>query len=199
MPAVMLAAGLASVAVALPLGDLAEGLDLPLAIAGVDDLVEAPAEQGVLRAAADLRERPIDALEAAVQRDERHADPAVVEGLAEALLGLSQGGLGRLPLADVADEGVKAPLLALAQGGDGELNRYLGAVAAQAIDHEQPCHDGGLRAREEAAQRAQVGVPVPPGEDRLNDRAPQDLLAAPAEEPLRLRIPLPDQIVLVDR
>src|SRR4051794_12156298 len=108
MPPGVLAAGFAAVAVALAVGDLAERLRLALAVGGVDDLAEALAEQAVLGATADLAEGSVDALKAAVQRDECHADAAVVEGLAEALLGLAQGGLGRLALADVPHEGMEA-------------------------------------------------------------------------------------------
>ena len=153
----------------------------------------------MLGAAADLGDGSVDALEAAIERHERHADAAVVEGFAEALLGLAQGGLRRLPLADVAHEGVEAPLAPLVKGGDGELDGHLGAVAAQALDLEPPRHHRHLIAREEARQPPEVGISVVAGDDRLMDGPPDDLIPAPAEEPLRLRVPLADQAVLVDR
>ena len=195
----VLAASLAAVAVALAVGDLAERLDLALAFTRVDDLAERLAEQAVLGAAADLAEGSVDSLEAAIERHERHADAAVVERLAEPLLGLAQRGLGRLSRADVAHEGMEPPLVPLPKSGDGELDGHLGAVAAQALDLEAPRHHRHLIAREKARQPSQVSISMPAGDDRLMDGPPDDLVPTPAEEPLRLRVPLPDQAVLVDR
>ena len=52
--------------------------------------------------ARDLAEGAVDAQEAEVGRGQRHPDRRLLEGGAEALLGLGEGGLGPHPLGDVA-------------------------------------------------------------------------------------------------
>ena len=83
---------------------------------------EGQREQLLLLVAGDLRERAVDLQEAARQRGERHADRCLGEGGAEALLGLRQGALGRLPLGQAAGDellGVALPPSGLhAEGAD---------------------------------------------------------------------------------
>ena len=55
------------------------------------------------RVAGDLAQRAVDAQEAEVGRGQRHPDRRLLEGGAEALLGLGQRGLGLHALGDVAD------------------------------------------------------------------------------------------------
>ena len=60
------------------------------AVVGVREPEHRRAEQLVLGAPEHLRERAVDLEEAAVERDERHADRRVVERVAEPLLRLAQ-------------------------------------------------------------------------------------------------------------
>ena len=75
------------VAVALSLDQITQRVQVGVDVVGVGDLAESLADQFVPGVARELAERAIDALKAAIGRDDRHPHPAVVEGPAEALLG----------------------------------------------------------------------------------------------------------------
>ena len=79
------------VAVALSLDQITQRVQVRVDVVGVGDLAESLADQFVPGVARELAERAIDPLKAAVGRDDRHPHPAVVEGPAEALLGLPRG------------------------------------------------------------------------------------------------------------
>ena len=79
-----------------------EGLGGELLVVGVQQLLVAQRGELLGRAAGDGGQRGVDALDAAVDADQRHADGGAVEGDLEAALGLAAGALGQALLGDVA-------------------------------------------------------------------------------------------------
>ena len=79
-----------------------EGLGGELLVVGVQQLLVAQRGELLGRAAGDAGQRGVDALDAAVDADQRHADRGAVEGDLEAALGLAAGALGQALLGDVA-------------------------------------------------------------------------------------------------
>ena len=80
-----------------------EGLGGDVLVVGMQQLLAAQGGELVARAPGDAGQRErVDALDAAADADQRHADRGAVEGDLEALLGLAAGALGEALLGDVA-------------------------------------------------------------------------------------------------
>ena len=108
--------------------DLAHQLEVGVEVVGVGDVLEGQPEQRPGVVADDLGQRAVDAQEAAVEADQRHADRRLLEGVGEALLGLLERAVdGR------ADDGV---------GARAEVAGDLAAVVDQ-LDRPAPDPDGG--------------------------------------------------------
>ena len=96
-------AALGAVAGELALEHRPARLPVGLEVVGVGDRGHRQALELRGRVAGDLAQRAVDAQEAEVGRGQRHPDRRLLEGGAEALLGLGQRGLGLHALGDVAD------------------------------------------------------------------------------------------------
>ncbi len=157
-------------------------LEVRVQVVGVGERLERGPEQLLLGRAENAGERCVDAREAPVQRDQRLADRSLVEGVAEALLGVAQLERGVALGGDVATDAEVSGKRAVgrANGRDGERHGQLHAVAA----HERPV--------------ARVGVLVarPESEHALRRHAE---LFREADELVRVvedrRVLAPDQIL----
>jgi len=108
---------------------LLQCLDVVGKVVGMGDVGKAHADELVDRIAGQVREGAVGAHPAALRADDRHADRSVVEGAAEALVGLVQCLLGAASLADVVHEGVEAKSVGGLQGREAQLDREPDSIA----------------------------------------------------------------------
>ena len=181
---------LGPVAVALAIDQVAEGVEIGVDVVGVGDLAEGLAEQLMLRVAGELAEGAVDPLVATAGRDEGHPHVAVVEGLAEELLGLAEvpagppqrqdqrmnGGPDRPGEHDGDDDPLELfAVVATAARGDergqqgerhrGDRDREL---AAGAVDREPG--DRNRQQRVEDRRRGAARVPEQAEDDEVGER-----------------------------
>jgi hypothetical protein len=104
-------------------------------------------------------------------------------------------GLQGLALRHVADE--RAHPLDFPDGArpDGQLDRELVPVASQRAELERPVEHGAIAGAQVPLDTARVSRSVALRDDRLGERASERLVAAPAEELLRLAVPFDDGAV----
>ena len=144
---------LGPVAEALAGDDLAHRLDAGVDVIGVGDLSERGAEQPVRVVGEQLAEGGVDPGELALGGDQGHADAVVLEGAAEALLGLLQGAFGTLALADVVHEQVEDPAPLDPDRRQGQLDRQLRTIPSNSPRLHPLPHDRPLAGLVEALQQ----------------------------------------------
>ena len=169
------------------------------ALVRVDDGLEAGGLELAGGVARDLAQGAVDLPEPAIELHERHADRRLLEGAAEALLGVLDGPLGPLAFADVVQQRVEGVAVVRAHRGDGELDGELAAVAMQRRELEPPAENPAVAGGQEVLEAPEVRRPVALGEDCLGEGAPDRLGARPAEDGLRLPVPIDDHAQVVGR
>ena len=143
----------------------------------------------------DLFGRPVerDGLAAHVDGADRH----VFDQLGQARFALAQGRLGRLALADVADDAGEQLGVALAHLADGQVHGKPGAVLAHRLHLAADADDFGLTGFQEAFDVSVVPRPVGFGHQDVHVAADQ-LAGGVAEHPPGGRIDRPDGARRVD-
>jgi hypothetical protein len=132
--------------------DLAELVEVGLQVVRVGDVLECALQQLGLAVADDLAQGAVDLEPAAVGSDQRDADRCLVEGFAEARLGLLEVHFQAMLVGDVTGDGGRADddAVRVAQGSGGEVDEDARAVAPAprqgALGHVlaggQACHQG---------------------------------------------------------
>ena len=176
-------------------------VEVDIEVVGMRQRLEGRLEQVLLGVAQDAAERAVDAREAAVRGDQRLADRRLVEGVAEALLGVAQLACRLALRRDVAADAEVARDRAVgrADGRDRERHRQPDAVPA----HERPFARVGVvlsravpeHGRDGDAELGRQALELIGVVEQLGVMAPDDVGGAVAEHALGAAVEDRDQAV----